>query len=103
MPKPESFPIEKIFVPTKQKKAIMPEVVGEIAESMLDIGQQAPFPFGSTETASFWSRDCIGSKPARRSARRPFSVSWFRPSLRYTSRSSPNDPRSKQNASRWRD
>lgn len=42
MPKPESFPIEKIFVPTKQKKAINPETVGEIAESILDVGQQAP-------------------------------------------------------------
>lgn len=42
MPNPESFPIEKIFVPTKQKKAIKPEIVGEIAESILDIGQQAP-------------------------------------------------------------
>lgn len=42
MPKPESFPIEKIFVPTKMKKAIKPEIVGEIAESILDIGQQAP-------------------------------------------------------------
>lgn len=42
MPKPETFPIEKIFVPTKQKKAIKPEIVGEIAESILDIGQQAP-------------------------------------------------------------
>ena len=42
MPKPESFPIEKIFVPTKQKKAIKPETVAEIAESMLDIGQQEP-------------------------------------------------------------
>ena len=42
MPKPESFPIEKIFVPTKQKKALRPETVAEIAESMLDIGQQAP-------------------------------------------------------------
>ncbi|MCP3382821.1 ParB N-terminal domain-containing protein [Bradyrhizobium sp. CCGUVB4N] len=42
MPKPESFPIEKIFVPTKQKKAIRPESVAEIAESILDIGQQAP-------------------------------------------------------------
>src|SRR3954463_12140804 len=42
MPKPESFPIEKIFVPTKQKKAIKPEIVGEIAEIMLDIGQQEP-------------------------------------------------------------
>jgi hypothetical protein len=42
MPKPESFPIEKIFVPAKQKKAIKPEIVGEIAESILEIGQQAP-------------------------------------------------------------
>ncbi|MFK4487040.1 ParB N-terminal domain-containing protein [Bradyrhizobium sp. USDA 336] len=42
MPKPESFPIEKIFVPTKQKKAINPETVSEIAESILEIGQQAP-------------------------------------------------------------
>ncbi|MBR0775475.1 ParB N-terminal domain-containing protein [Bradyrhizobium diazoefficiens] len=42
MSKPESFPIEKIFVPTKRKKDIKPEMVGEIAESILDIGQQAP-------------------------------------------------------------
>ncbi|WP_454648114.1 chromosome partitioning protein ParB [Bradyrhizobium liaoningense] len=42
MPKPESFPIEKIFVPTKQKKTLKSETVAEIAESMLDIGQQTP-------------------------------------------------------------
>ncbi|HXH47375.1 MAG TPA: ParB N-terminal domain-containing protein [Bradyrhizobium sp.] len=42
MPKPESFPIEKIFVPTKQKKALKPETIAEIAESMLEIGQQTP-------------------------------------------------------------
>jgi len=42
MPTSESFPIEKIFVPTKMKKAIKPETVAEIAESMLDIGQQTP-------------------------------------------------------------
>lgn len=42
MPKPEAFPIETIFVPTKQKKALKPETVAEIAESMLDIGQQTP-------------------------------------------------------------
>ena len=42
MPKPERFPIEKIFVSTKQKKTIKPETVAEIAESILDIGQQAP-------------------------------------------------------------
>lgn len=42
MPKPESFEIEKIFVPTKLKKTLKPETVAEIAESMLDIGQQEP-------------------------------------------------------------
>lgn len=42
MSKSESFPIEKIFVPTKQKKTLKPETVAEIAESMLDIGQQEP-------------------------------------------------------------
>lgn len=42
MPTPENFPIEKIFVPTKMKKAIKPEIVGKIAESILDTGQQAP-------------------------------------------------------------
>jgi hypothetical protein len=40
--KPESFPIEKIFVPEKRRKSLKPEVVQEIAESILDIGQQAP-------------------------------------------------------------
>lgn len=42
MPKPESFPIEKIYVPVKRKKAIKPEVVEEIAVSILETGQQAP-------------------------------------------------------------
>ena len=42
MPKPESFPIEQIYVPVKRKKAIRPEVVEEIAGSILEIGQQAP-------------------------------------------------------------
>jgi hypothetical protein len=42
MPKPESFPIEKIYVPVKRKKAIKPEVVEEIAGSILEIGQQVP-------------------------------------------------------------
>lgn len=40
--KPESLPIDKIYVPVKRRKDIKPDVVQEIAESMLDIGQQAP-------------------------------------------------------------
>src|ERR1700746_2973656 len=42
MPKPESFPIDKIYIPVKRKKALKPELVQEIAESILEIGQQAP-------------------------------------------------------------
>ena len=42
MPKPESFPIDKIYVPVKRKKALKPELVQEIAQSMLEIGQQSP-------------------------------------------------------------
>lgn len=42
MPKAESFPIDKIYVPVKRKKALKPELVQEIAESILEIGQQAP-------------------------------------------------------------
>jgi ParB-like chromosome segregation protein Spo0J len=40
--KPESFPIEKIYVPVKRRKAVKPCVVQEIAQSILEIGQQAP-------------------------------------------------------------
>ncbi|MBR0874914.1 ParB N-terminal domain-containing protein [Bradyrhizobium tropiciagri] len=42
MAKPESFPIEKIYVPVKRKKSVRPEVVEEIAGSILESGQQAP-------------------------------------------------------------
>ena len=66
MPKPESFPIDKIYVPVKRKKALKPELVQAIAESILEISDnKRPFSFGPTKAGSFWSRDCIGSKPAR--------------------------------------
>ena len=42
MLKPDSFPIDKIYVPVKRWKALKPELVQEIAESILEIGQQAP-------------------------------------------------------------
>ena len=40
--KPESFPIDKIYVPVKRRKALKSELVQEIAESILEVGQQAP-------------------------------------------------------------
>ena len=42
MLKPESFPIDKIYVPVKRRKALRAELVQEIAASILEIGQQAP-------------------------------------------------------------
>ena len=42
MSKPERFPIDKIYVPVKRKKAIKHELVQEITGSILEIGQQAP-------------------------------------------------------------
>jgi len=38
----ESFPIDKIYVPVKRRKALKSELIQEIAESILEIGQQAP-------------------------------------------------------------
>ena len=40
--KPESFPIDKIYVPVKRRKTLKAEIVQQIAESILEIGQQAP-------------------------------------------------------------
>lgn len=42
MLKQEKFPIDKIYVPVKRRKTLKSEVVQEIAESILEIGQQAP-------------------------------------------------------------
>ena len=42
MLKRESLPIAKIYVPAKRRATLKPEVVREIAESMLEIGQQTP-------------------------------------------------------------
>ena len=42
MLKAQSFPIDKIYVPVKRRKALKSELVQEIAESILEIGQQTP-------------------------------------------------------------
>jgi len=38
----ESFVIADIYVPTKRRAMLKPEVVGTIAASMLEIGQETP-------------------------------------------------------------
>jgi hypothetical protein len=42
MLKRESFPIAKIYVPVKRRATLRSEAVREIAESMLEIGQETP-------------------------------------------------------------
>jgi ParB-like chromosome segregation protein Spo0J len=38
----ENFPIADIYVPTKLRATLKPATVDEIAQSILDIGQQTP-------------------------------------------------------------
>jgi len=42
MLKREKFTIANIYVPTKRRATLKPETVKEIAESMLQVGQQTP-------------------------------------------------------------
>ena len=42
MLKRESFPIAQIYVPAKRRVTANPDVVRDLAESMLEIGQQTP-------------------------------------------------------------
>ena len=42
MLKREKFLIEKIYVPVKRRATLKPEIVQEIAQSMLEVGQQVP-------------------------------------------------------------
>jgi hypothetical protein len=40
VPEPQNIPIDKIHVPEKKRKALKPEAIEEIAESILEVGQQ---------------------------------------------------------------
>ena len=42
MPDPESLSIDQIYVPVKKRKTLRPELVQEIAASILEVGQQVP-------------------------------------------------------------
>jgi ParB/RepB/Spo0J family partition protein len=42
MLKKETFAIADIYVPVKRRTTLKPEVVDEIAESILEVGQQTP-------------------------------------------------------------
>jgi sulfiredoxin len=42
MMKREKFAIANIYVPIKRRTTLKPETVDEIAQSMLDVGQQTP-------------------------------------------------------------
>ncbi len=42
MMKKEKFPIADIYVPVKRRSTLKPETVREIAQNMLEVGQQTP-------------------------------------------------------------
>lgn len=42
MLKRETFAIADIYVPTKRRGSLKPEVVQELAESIMQVGQQSP-------------------------------------------------------------
>ena len=42
MMKRETFAIAAIYVPVKRRATLKPETVAQIAESMLEVGQQTP-------------------------------------------------------------
>jgi sulfiredoxin len=42
MMKREKFPIAEIYVPVKRRATLKPAAVQELAQSMLEIGQQTP-------------------------------------------------------------
>jgi ParB-like chromosome segregation protein Spo0J len=42
MMKREKFPIAEIYVPVKRRATLKPATVQELAQSMLEIGQQTP-------------------------------------------------------------
>jgi len=42
MMKRESFPIANIYIPAKRRTTLDPKTVDEIAESILEVGQQTP-------------------------------------------------------------
>jgi ParB-like chromosome segregation protein Spo0J len=42
MMKRETFPVAEIYVPVKRRATLDPKIVEEIAESILEVGQQTP-------------------------------------------------------------
>jgi sulfiredoxin len=42
MMKTQKFPIKDIYVPAKRRSTLNPQTVHQIAESILEVGQQAP-------------------------------------------------------------
>jgi uncharacterized ParB-like nuclease family protein len=53
MMKRESFPIADIYVPVKRRTTLKPELVAEIAASMLEVGQQTPIMVRQEDSGRF--------------------------------------------------
>ena len=102
MLKAESFPIEKIYVPVKRRKALNSDVVQEIAQSILEIGQQAPILIRPDEDRFVLIEGFIGWKRAKRSAKKQ-SDCWSGLRLHIRRDIYAKAQRQKQNARRWSD
>ena len=101
--KPESFPIDKIYVPVKRRKALKSEVVQESRRAFWKSDNKLQFSFDLTMIASFWSRGFIGWKRAKHLARKQSSDAWSRLMFRIQRRSYLKILKQKQNARRWND
>jgi len=101
MPKPESFPIDKIYVPVKRKKVLKPELVQEIAESILEIGQQAPILVRPDEGRFVLVEGLHRFEACKALGEKLSSGSWSR--LRSFTKRRFCPIALKQSATRWRD
>jgi hypothetical protein len=84
----EKFAIANIYVPVKRRATLKPETVQEIAQSILEIGQQTPILVRRDGDRFVLDMGCIASKRARHWAKRrspdtsPRPRSTNRPNLR---------------------
>jgi ParB-like chromosome segregation protein Spo0J len=66
----QTIPIKDIYVPSKRRKTLNPKTVEEVAQSILEIGQQAPIMVREDDERFVLVEGCIDSKLARCSARK---------------------------------
>jgi hypothetical protein len=99
MLKRENFPIAKIYVPVKRRATLRPEAVRQIAESMLEIGQETPILVRRNGDRFVLVEGLHRLEVAKLSARKQLSVFWCR--VRVTRPGHLTMPRQTPFARRW--